>query len=160
MKQNTKGFTLIELLAVIVILAIIALIAVPVVMNIIASARKSASADTAYSVLKAAENYYMDLLMTNPNEAATGTTFDFAATPAAGMTAGTVLEIQGTKPTAGNLTLDSNGTAHIGTWDEDEDAYVGSLTINGFICTHTGAGETVTCLTQDEYDAQQNADGE
>lgn len=133
MKQNTKGFTLIELLAVIVILAIIALIAVPVVMNIISNARRSASADTAYSVLKAAENYYMDLLMTNPNEAHGETVFTFTD---AGVTP--TLEIQGTKPTAGTVVLDANGTATIGTE---------GLTINGFVCNHAGAGEVVTCDT-------------
>ena len=140
MKQNTKGFTLIELLAVIVILAVIALIAVPVVMNIITRARQSASADTAYSVLKAAEYYYTDQLLNNATEAFGGTVFTFTetgSTPA--------LDLKGTKPTAGTVTLDSNGTAHIGTWDEDKDTYVGSLTINGFTCTPTGAGETVTC---------------
>ena len=136
MKQNTKGFTLIELLAVIVILAIIALIAVPVVMNIITRARQSASADTAYSVLKAAELFYTNQLLENPTEAFNGTTFVFTeagSTPA--------LEIQGTKPTAGTVVLDANGTATIG---ED------GLTINGFICKHAGAGETVTCKPQGE----------
>lgn len=143
MKQNTKGFTLIELLAVIVILAIIALIAVPVVMNIITRARQSASADTAYSVLKAAELFYTNQLLENPTEAFNGAKFNFG-TPGEGQVAGTALEIQGTKPTAGIITLDSNGTAHIGEVQADG-SYSGSLTINGFICTHTGAGETVTC---------------
>ena len=41
--MNKKGFTLIELLAVIVILAIIALIAVPIVLNMISQARRSAA---------------------------------------------------------------------------------------------------------------------
>ena len=67
--KRKNGFTLIELLAVIVILAIIALIAVPVVMNIITRARQSASADTAYSVLKAAELFYTNQLLENPTEA-------------------------------------------------------------------------------------------
>ena len=59
MKRNTtKGFTLIELLAVIVILAIIALIAVPIILNIIDKANKSAFKDSAYGVLSAAEYYY------------------------------------------------------------------------------------------------------
>ena len=144
MKQNTKGFTLIELLAVIVILAIIALIAVPVVMNIITRARQSASADTAYSVLKAAELFYTNQLLTDPTEAFNGTTFVFTeagSTPA--------LDIQGTKPTGGHVTLDKNGTAHIGEWKTDEDGsngrYEGFLLINGFECKHAGAGETVTC---------------
>ena len=55
MTQNKRGFTLIELLAVIVILALIALIAVPVIMNIISSARESAFKDTMYGVVKAGE---------------------------------------------------------------------------------------------------------
>ena len=150
MKQNTKGFTLIELLAVIVILAIIALIAVPVVMNIISSARQSASADSAYSILKAAENYYMNQLMEDPNEAFTGVVFDFSATPAEGYLAGTSLEIQGTKPTAGHITLDPNGTAHIGTLDETTSKYEGSLTINGFSCKYKDDGQTVECLPPTE----------
>ena len=59
MKKTTeKAFTLIELLAVIVILAIIALIAVPVILNIIDKANKSAFKDSAYGVLNAAEYYY------------------------------------------------------------------------------------------------------
>ena len=63
MKRNKKAFTLIELLAVIVILAVIALIAVPVVMNIITKARKSAFKDSAYGIIKAAELYYADKLL-------------------------------------------------------------------------------------------------
>ena len=63
MKQNKKGFTLIELLAVIVILAIIALIAVPVIMNIIANARKSAFEDTAYGLISSGEMYYAQTLL-------------------------------------------------------------------------------------------------
>ena len=59
MKRN-KGFTLIELLAVIVILAIIALIAVPVILNIIDKANKSAFKDTAYGILSAGELYFAE----------------------------------------------------------------------------------------------------
>jgi len=58
MKKAKNGFTLIELLAVIVILAIIALIAVPVILNIIDKANKSAFKDTAYSVVNAGEYYW------------------------------------------------------------------------------------------------------
>jgi len=60
MKRNKKGFTLIELLAVIVILAIIALIAVPVIMNIIDKANKSAFKDTAYGIISAGELYFAE----------------------------------------------------------------------------------------------------
>ena len=61
MKRNTtKGFTLIELLAVIVILAIIALIAVPIILNIIDKANKSAFKDTAYGIISAGELYFAE----------------------------------------------------------------------------------------------------
>lgn len=56
MKKNNKGFTLIELLAVIVILAIIALIAVPIVLNMISNARKSAAKSSAYGYIQAIDD--------------------------------------------------------------------------------------------------------
>ena len=55
MRKNTKGFTLVELLAVIVILAIIALIAVPIVMNVIGNARKSAAIESFRGYMDAVE---------------------------------------------------------------------------------------------------------
>lgn len=70
MKRNTKGFTLIELLAVIVILAIIALIATPIILNMINDARKSASKDSAYAYVDAAEKY---ITMYQMNQASNGT---------------------------------------------------------------------------------------
>ena len=51
---------MIELLAVIVILAIIALIAVPVIMNIIDKANKSAFKDSAYGIINAGELYFAE----------------------------------------------------------------------------------------------------
>ncbi len=62
--MKKKGFTLIELLAVIIILSIIALITVPVIMNIIERANKSAFKDSAYGIIKAGELYYTDKLLT------------------------------------------------------------------------------------------------
>ena len=63
MRSNKKGFTLIELLAVIVILAIIALIATPIVLSIIAKARRSAAQDSLYGVISAAKTTYMSTLL-------------------------------------------------------------------------------------------------
>ena len=57
MRKNMKGFTLIELLAVIVILAIIALIAVPLVMDVITDAKKSAASSEAKLIVQGVENY-------------------------------------------------------------------------------------------------------
>ena len=57
MKEKNKGFTLIELLAVIVILALIALIAMPIILNIIKDAKRSAAKDSAYGYIDAVEKY-------------------------------------------------------------------------------------------------------
>ena len=54
-QKRYQGFTLIELLAVIVILAVIALIATPLIMNVINDAKKGASRDAGYNVIKAGE---------------------------------------------------------------------------------------------------------
>ena len=55
--KNKKGFTLIELLAVIVILAIIALIAVPIVLNMISKAKKSAARTSTLGYVDSIEYY-------------------------------------------------------------------------------------------------------
>ena len=53
-----RGFTLIELLAVLVIVSIIGLIVVPIILNIVEKARKSAFLDSAYGIMESAELYY------------------------------------------------------------------------------------------------------
>ena len=58
--MKEKGFTLIELLAVIVILAIISLIAVPIIMNIISSARESSNKRSIELYGKAVESAFAD----------------------------------------------------------------------------------------------------
>ena len=57
MRKRNKGFTLIELLAVIVILALIALIAMPIILNIIKDAKRSAAKDSEYGYIDAVEKY-------------------------------------------------------------------------------------------------------
>ena len=100
--KRKNGFTLIELLAVIVILAIIALIAVPVVMNIISKANKSAFKDSAYGILKAGESYYTSELL----EDAEGITEDVIFTFPNNIEG---LEFQGSKPTGGTMTVRKDG---------------------------------------------------
>ncbi len=141
MKLNKKGFTLIELLAVIVILAIIALIAVPQILNILNKARKSAAADSAYGVLKAAETDALQYMMDNNGASlgaitytCDGTECSYTPTVAEGETAKKrVLDFKGTKPTSGGVQLDAKGNATIAT----------SLVINGFTCTQNG--DAVSC---------------
>ncbi|MBE6144948.1 MAG: DUF1566 domain-containing protein [Firmicutes bacterium] len=101
--MKRKGFTLIELLAVIVILAIIALIAVPVIMNIISSARKSSFEDTAYGLINAGEMYYASALL---NDGITGTkTFTF--TEDGSIPEG--LNVKGDMPKSGVLEVNKDG---------------------------------------------------
>ena len=108
MKQKRRGFTLIELLAVIVILAIIALIAVPVIMNIITSARKSAFEDTAYGLISAGEMYYAQALLEN------GMTSDVEFTIEDGEFVGeNKLEVKGALPTNGKITITKDGRVAI-----------------------------------------------
>ena len=58
MMKKRKGFTLIELLAVLVILTVIGLIAVPIIMKTIEDAKKGSYKNSAYGIIKAAENAY------------------------------------------------------------------------------------------------------
>lgn len=53
-----KGFTLYELIAVIIIIAVIALIGIPIVNQVIDSARQNALKDSAYGIIKSADIYY------------------------------------------------------------------------------------------------------
>jgi len=102
--RKDKGFTLIELLAVIVILAIIALIAVPVIMNIITSARKSAFEDTAYGLISAGEMYYAQALLEN------GMTSDVEFTITDGEFVGeNKLEVKGALPSSGSIKVTRDG---------------------------------------------------
>lgn len=137
MKMNKKGFTLIELLAVIVILAVIALIAVPQVLRILNEARKSAAQDSAYGVLDAAESYVATYMLTNQGDWVENDV-DFTCSKANGCQATidsktVTLEIKGTTPTEGVITLSSTGEATIKT----------ALKINNFSCTQ--AGSKVEC---------------
>ncbi|MBE6144895.1 MAG: prepilin-type N-terminal cleavage/methylation domain-containing protein [Firmicutes bacterium] len=102
--MKKKGFTLIELLAVIVILAIIALIAVPVIINIISSARESAFEDTAYGLISAGEMYYAQELLEN------GMTSDVEFTIEDGKFVGeNKLEVKGALPTNGKIKVTRDG---------------------------------------------------
>ncbi len=99
-KLTTLGFTLIELLAVIIILSIIALITVPVIMNIIERANKSAFKDSAYGIIKAGELHYADKLL-DPAGMTNDITFTF---PEA-----TGLDIKGSRPKSGNMKVTKDG---------------------------------------------------
>jgi len=122
--MKKKGFTLIELLAVIVILAIIALIAVPVIMNIISSARENAFKDTMYGIVKAGELYYAEELLTED-----GMTEDITFTFTEDGVSPSGLNIKGSLPTSGSMTVTKEGKiilnatdgVHTATKEEDNE---------------------------------------
>ena len=97
--MKRKGFTLIELLAVIVILAIIALIAIPIILNMINDARKSASVDSAYGYIEAIEyNNSMSMLdSTKYPKIEDGENIDISTI--------TNIKLKGTRPTSGKITI-------------------------------------------------------
>ena len=149
--KNSKGFTLIELLAVIVILAIIALIATPIIIGLIDDARREAAANSAYGVYHSAENVFAKVLLANASGLpgpiiytfGTGGTIDIGygdavtTTPPDGWNitaADASLDFNGTKPTAGTMTLNVDGSVTVDT----------ALTINNFTCSKA-AGDTFTC---------------
>ena len=149
--RSNKGFTLIELLAVIVILAIIALITVPVVIKIIDNAKKGAAEDSTYGVIETAKLFWTlnqyDLSVANQT-----VTFTCSS---AGVCQGTVqvstgggsteigtttqtvtLDIDGTKPKAGTISIDFSSSYGI---------EVSGLKFGDYTCSKAKTASKVTC---------------
>lgn len=130
--MNKKGFTLIELLAVIVILAIIALISMPIIIGIIDDARRGAAEDSAYGVVQAADYYYVQQLYSTGGSFS-GYTCSFGPEEN-GVTscndADKGLPLKATKPTAGTVTISSDGKVT-----------TTGLEINGFTLTQDADGK-------------------
>ena len=108
MKRN-KGFTLIELLAVIVILAIIALIATPIILGVIDKARQGSAEQSVLSYIQAVENQVVISQLTTDEKddiKLPDATNTFSATEL-----NEIITMKGTKPSGGNVVLDSNGNA-------------------------------------------------
>ena len=100
--KKENGFTLIELLAVIVILSVIALIATPLILNIIEDSRKGTFKDSVYGAIKASK---IALANENLEEISNNQlTFNFSTGSNVSK-----LNLKGTTPKAGYLTIDSEG---------------------------------------------------
>ena len=119
MIKNKKGFTLIELLAVIVILAVIALIATPLIMNVINDAKKGASRDAGYNVIKAGE-----LRAATEGIAGANPPYHYDET--------SNLDMKGTKPTKFTLDINENMDTQLKAW------------LNGYCVVKEYGNETVT----------------
>ena len=115
--KNKKGFTLIELLAVIVVLAIIALIATPIVMNTIKNAKKGAAERSADNYVKAVEQKVAESRI-DGTKIANGTYNiqpDGNLCPASGCGENDknkiTIDMSGTKPTSGTVTISNGGVS-------------------------------------------------
>ena len=99
--KKKRGFTLIELLAVIVILAIIALVATPMVLKLIDNAQRGAARISAISYIKEV-NRLNTLTIENPfhGEISDITENEWLKN----------VELSGTMPSSGYLTIDETGT--------------------------------------------------
>ena len=107
--KNKKGFTLIELLAVIVVLAIIALIATPIVMNTIKNAKKGAAERTADNYIKQVETTIAEKKLENNPLADGPYTIDSNGNLTGnGLTESVTIDMSGTKPNGGTVTI-ANG---------------------------------------------------
>ena len=114
--MKRKCFTLIELLAVIVVLAIIALIATPIVMNTIKNAKKGAAERTADNYIKQVETTIAEKKLENNPLADGPYTIDSNGNLTGnGLTEPVTIDMNGTKPSGGTLTISNGGVSKEGT---------------------------------------------
>ena len=108
--KKRNGFTLIELLAVIAILAIILLIAVPMILEVINKAKKSAFTSSCKMIISAAEKHYALGLATGDNNLKT---YSFTTPVGAEVAASTFVTAKGI--TAGKVAIAAGGVITIPT---------------------------------------------
>ncbi len=126
--MKKKGFTLIELLAVIIILAVIALISVPIILNVIEKARKSAFLDSAYGIMETAETYY-------------ATTLIFEEKPKQLFTfpGDKTLSFKGTRPKSGYVEINDEGRIELqlynGKWCAYKNYYANKIELTEGACS-------------------------
>ncbi len=107
--KKEKGFTLIELLAVIIILTIIALISVPLILNIIEKARKSAFQNSAYGIMESARLYYVENIIDNKELGDKVFSYEEEENE---------LKYKGTRPKGGTIIVKSNGKIEMSIYNE------------------------------------------
>lgn len=131
-QMRVKGFTLVELLAVILILAVIALITTPIIFNALRNANENAFLDTAYSINKAADNYYATLITDNNTVPVLITYKNGKISSSQRINSSGVLETSttnylnytGSHPDSGNVYISSSGEVEMAIYDENTDLCV------------------------------------
>ena len=123
-RMQLKGFTLVELLAVLAILAILALITTPIIINVLRNANENAFLDTAYSINKAANNYYTTLV-TSDNTVPLLVTYTkgeissqrVAVDGSTQTTTTNYLDYTGSNPYSGNVYISETGDVEMAIYD-------------------------------------------
>lgn len=129
-RVQIKGFTLVELLAVLAILAILALITTPIILNVLKKANENTFLDTAYSINKAANNYYTTLV-TSDNTVPLLITYTKGEISSQRLTSNGVetdntnyLDYTGSNPYSGNVYISENGEVEMAIYDNRSDICV------------------------------------
>lgn len=125
--MKNKGFTLVELLAVITILAIVATITVPIVTGVIQTSKSKAFEDDAFSLSKAADNYYTSSTLSSSTKLPLLVTFNDGKetnkylnneNKACETSQERLLEYTGQNPDSGNIYIDKNGDVYLAVYSK------------------------------------------
>lgn len=111
--KNNKGFTLIEILAVIILIGLIALLVVPKVIKTVKNSKKSVNEVSVNGLVRTADVYYMNQKAKGSFQ---GCTYNFTND----INTCTEIDFTGTKPSKGQLSIDSNGNVKVAVKFDDE----------------------------------------
>lgn len=118
--MNKKAFTLTELLVILVLIGVLLTITVPMILNVLNESNKKAFLDTAYTINKAASNYYASTAINDTYPLPLYITYDkdgIHSTYDSGNDNTNYLKYHGKHPDSGNIIIKVNGDIEIAIYD-------------------------------------------